>query len=418
LIAYDPKSGAPVPLHFIGMAFLRGFPNAMVGQVLDRRKNPRTVDGYEYYVHFKETDRRMDCWITKRDFHFVKQSVVRLALEEINRKKQKDTHDENHDHDHKSRVKNITQIMIGGYLIDAWYFSPFPVEVWQKDRSMPKNKTPDGRIFFCDFCLDFFPNEASLEHHLYYCELYHPPGNEIYRKTSRNKGAKGRESKSTTISMFEVDGFKERQYCQNISYLAKLFLDHKTLHYDVEPFLFYVMTEVTETGCHIVGYFSKEKWSEPQNNLACILTLPNHQRKGYGSFLMRFSYELSKIEKKWGSPEKPLSDLGRLGYIKFWKATLIDIICELIEKKRASISIKQLQELTMFSVPDIQLTLKEMGALHYDMGTWSLRLTQPLIDAHKKRKKRQQKYIQVDPKQIKFVPYDGAMWLSRSRAPN
>jgi hypothetical protein len=26
--------------------------------------------------------------------------------------------------------------------------------------------------------------------------------------------------------------------------LSKLFLDHKTLYYDVDPFLFYVMTEV------------------------------------------------------------------------------------------------------------------------------------------------------------------------------
>lgn len=41
--------------------------------------------------------------------------------------------------------------------------------------------------------------------------------------------------------------------------LAKLFLDHKTLYYDVEPFLFYILTETDASGCHIVGYFSKEK---------------------------------------------------------------------------------------------------------------------------------------------------------------
>ena len=32
-----------------------------------------------------------------------------------------------------------------------------------------------------------------------------------------------------------------------------------------------------------------------------------HQRKGYGKFIIAFSYALSKIEQKPGSPEKPLS---------------------------------------------------------------------------------------------------------------
>jgi GNAT superfamily N-acetyltransferase len=47
-----------------------------------------------------------------------------------------------------------------------------------------------------------------------------------------------------------------------------------------------------------VGYFSKEKCSEDGYNLACILTLPCYQKKGYGKFLISFSYELSKLEGK------------------------------------------------------------------------------------------------------------------------
>ncbi len=49
-----------------------------------------------------------------------------------------------------------------------------------------------------------------------------------------------------------------------------------------------------------VGYFSKEKCSEEGYNLACILTLPCYQKKGYGKFLISFSYELSKLEGKVG----------------------------------------------------------------------------------------------------------------------
>lgn len=67
-----------------------------------------------------------------------------------------------------------------------------------------------------------------------------------------------------------------------------MFLDHKTLYYDVEPFLFYVMTEVDELGARFVGYFSKEKRSM-DNNVSCIMTLPVRQRKGWGQLLIDFS---------------------------------------------------------------------------------------------------------------------------------
>ena len=42
----------------------------------------------------------------------------------------------------------------------------------------------------------------------------------------------------------------------------------------------------------------QKKNSPDDYNLACIMTLPPHQRKGYGRFLIQLSYEITKREKK------------------------------------------------------------------------------------------------------------------------
>ena len=46
------------------------------------------------------------------------------------------------------------------------------------------------------------------------------------------------------------------------------------------------MTTADSSGCHIVGYFSKEKNSLLNYNVSCILTLPPYQRQGYGRLLI------------------------------------------------------------------------------------------------------------------------------------
>ena len=84
----------------------------------------------------------------------------------------------------------------------------------------------------------------------------------------------------------------------------------------------------------------QEKESLENNNVACIMTLPPYQRKGYGKFLIACSYELSKLEKMVGSPEKPLSDLGKLSYRSYWTYVLLDI---LKDENLKGISIKKLR---------------------------------------------------------------------------
>ena len=126
--------------------------------------------------------------------------------------------------------------------------------------------------------------------------------------------------------MFEVDGVKQKLYCQSLCLLAKLFLDHKTLYFDVSPFLFYVVTEEDESGTHLVGYFSKERLMANDFNLACIMVMPPYQRRGFGKFLISLSYNLAQRVGRICTPERPLSDMGKVGYKSYWTDTLLEAL--------------------------------------------------------------------------------------------
>ncbi len=240
-------------------------------------------------------------------------------------------------HSEISRVKNLNKLQIGRHEIESWYFSPYPAEF----AHLPT-------LYICEFCLSWFPSPTMLGRHLTKCMLRHPPGNEIYRHDD--------------ISFFEVDGRRSRKWCQNLCLISKCFLDHKTLYYDVDPFLYYCMVQRDAAGCHLIGYFSKEKENADNYNVACILTLPQHQRQSFGKLLIEFSYELSKVEKKLGSPEKPLSDLGLLSYRAYWAETIVDLLLEYPEE----LSIEDIANRTAITTADVVHTWVLMVPFYYD----------------------------------------------------
>ncbi|KAG8491782.1 hypothetical protein CXB51_015055 [Gossypium anomalum] len=377
-------------------------------KVIERRKMPYAVPyDYEYYVHYTEFNRRLDEWVKLEQLDLdsvetvvdekVEDKVTSLKMTRHQKRKIDETHVEvGHEeldaaslreHEEFTKVKNIATIELGRYEIETWYFSPFPPEY-----------NDSLKLYFCEFCLNFMKRKEQLQRHMRKCDLKHPPGDEIYR--------------SGTLSMFEVDGKKNKVYGQNLCYLAKLFLDHKTLYYDVDLFLFYVLCECDDRGCHMVGYFSKvtssafllldaveEKHSEESYNLACILTLPPYQRKGYGKFLIAFSYELSKKEGKVGTPERPLSDLGLLSYRGYWTRVLLDIL----KKHKGNISIKELSDMTAIKAEDILTTLQSLELIQYRKGQHVICADPKVLDRHLKAAGRGG--LEVDVSKLIWTPY-------------
>ncbi|XP_023135961.2 histone acetyltransferase KAT5 isoform X1 [Amphiprion ocellaris] len=294
--------------------------------------------------------------------------------------------DRSHD-DIVTRMKNIECIELGRHRLKPWYFSPYPQEL-----------TALPILYLCEFCLKYLKSLKCLQRHLTKCNLRHPPGNEIYRKG--------------TISFFEIDGRKNKTYSQNLCLLAKCFLDHKTLYYDTDPFLFYVMTEYDSKGFHIVGYFSKEKESTEDYNVACILTLPPYQRRGYGKLLIEFSYELSKVEGKTGTPEKPLSDLGLLSYRSYWSQTILEILMDLKPDngERPQITINEISEITSVKKEDVISTLQYLNLINYYKGQYILTLSEDIVEGHERA--MQKRHLRIDPKCLHFTPKD---WSKRGK---
>jgi len=370
-------------------------------------KHDSDQDPYEYYIHYESFNRRLDEWVKRDRMRPLDEDVGEnhgdgtdgsgLGSEMNNERKitrnQKRKHDEiNHvqqtyaemdpttaalekEHEALTKVKYIDRIQIGKYEIDTWYFSPYPDEY---------GKQP--KLWICQFCLKYMRIEKTYRYHLSQCFARQPPGKEIYRKG--------------TLSIWETDGKDHKLYCQNLCLMAKLFLDHKTLYFDVEPFQFYILCEVDKQGAHIVGYFSKEKESPDGNNVACILTLPPYQRKGYGKLLIAFSYELSKLEGVTGSPEKPLSDLGKLSYRSYWSWVLLEILRDF----RGTLSIKDLSSMTSITQADIINTLQSLNLVKYWKGQHVICVTPKLVEEHLKSSEYKRPSLTVDTSCLRWAP--------------
>ncbi len=390
-----------------------------------------SLQDIEYYIHYLNHDRRLDEWITFDRFvwetlergngsshdhhgHFPEKH----GIEKAGRRRKSATgpsitmpiaeagadattatgaphkttggnwrptaadglHELEREHHEITKVKNIEKIFMGGAEVDCWYYSPYPDEY-----------QPSQILYVCEFCLKYMRKRKTFLKHKSCCPHRTPPGREIYRELG--------------LSVFEIDGKEHRVYCQNLCLLAKLFLDHKTLYYDVDPFYFYIICSVDDHGAHIVGYFSKEKVSAEGYNLACILTFPQHQQHGYGKFIISLSYELSKRESKVGSPEKPLSDLGKVSYRSYWTYVLLHLLakynpleengnsknangqCQPVgdSATASNLTIKDISMTTAMKQEDIISTLQYLDMIRSWKGQHVVYVQQETIDRYMKK---------------------------------
>ena len=112
----------------------------------------------------------------------------------------------------------------------------------------------------------------------------------------------------------------------------------------------------------------------------------------------------SKIEKKPGSPEVPLSDLGFLTYRRFWKDKLIEC---LVEHKNEQLSISSISSYTGMTKEDVIFAIKDNGFIKTYNGESVFAVTRKQIDEWKSRSRK--RLMRLDPRRLRWTPYPKAV---------
>lgn len=122
---------------------------------------------------------------------------------------------------------------------------------------------------------------------------------------------------------------------------------------------------------------------------------------------MSIGYLLTKREGKVGSPEKPLSDLGLISYRSYWKAVILDYLCNY---KGNNISIRDLSSETAINAYDIVSTLQSLGMLKYWKGKHLVLTKKEILNEYRTKMARIKKmgaksgYRTIDPNCLHWTP--------------
>jgi histone acetyltransferase MYST1 len=104
------------------------------------------------------------------------------------------------------------------------------------------------------------------------------------------------------------------------------------------------------------------------------------------AFLLHsLSYELTKREGKTGSPEKPLSDLGKVSYRSYWTHVLINLLND--HDPNRNLSILDMSIRTGIKTEDIISTLQFLDMIKVWKGQHVAYIKQSTLRSYLKQQK-------------------------------
>jgi histone acetyltransferase MYST1 len=314
------------------------------------------------YLHFLRLDKRLDEWVPVswlsatcgREADVIECPLTRARSRALGIELSDPSDDPDEStykscrmeeaHRRLTRMRNIESITVGDTRLRTWYFSPFPA---------PFHTC--RHLYICEHCWRYFGDASAYEFHRIRARERCPCGRQVYR-------AEG-------VAVFELRGTAHKARCQNLCLLGTLFLEHKTLYYDVEDFAFYVLCVCDDAGAHFAGYFSREINGTGGNVLACIVVLPHFQKRGFGRLMVAMSYEIARRKGRPGSPEGPFSDIGRLLFYSYWREMVIKTLMDGVGDIPA---VKDIAEFTGIGERDVIEVLRDLKLIRLKRGAWRL----------------------------------------------
>lgn len=272
---------------------------------------------------------------------------------------------------------NIRRVVFGNYEISPWYGNGALFSDKSSKRHLgiesfttaPSSHYWLDSLYVCEYCFKYTSVEVKCQLHRAACK---------YNKPKPTIGELVYWDDDSPYIVRQVNGNQHLLFCQNLSLFGKLFLDDKSVFYNVNQFEYYVVyghdqhdidNDLGDT-FKPMGFFSKEMvpWDEDVN-LACICIFPPFQRRHLGSLLIELLYAIAQHQgHRHSGPEFPLSAFGKVSYLRFWSQRISRILMD--ESKQFTLN--DIANLTGFRKDDIYLTLEYMGVLHNQLGTLTI----------------------------------------------
>ncbi|QPG74801.1 hypothetical protein FOA43_002137 [Brettanomyces nanus] len=264
--------------------------------------------------------------------------------------------------------RNVRRIKLGRFEFDTWFsnsalFLPTEPELlaYKAIESGIKlssshrkrldydelKKTWIDTLHFCPYCFKYTEDSLQMAKHTAGCRLKsHLPGKVMYFDGD------------STIR--KIKASRHKLFCQCMCLLAKFFLDNKSIFFNIDYFDFYVIYKVLDGVSAPMGFYSRELLSWENNNLSCIMVIPCYQKQHLGTKLIDFSYCLSRYQQMISGPERPLSQLGRITYLRYWSSRLcIEFLYGSLTRFKV-VTLKLISAKTGFREEDILMALDFM----------------------------------------------------------